>query len=148
MPGLLTLSPADIISRLLVVKILATDPSSNTEWPAYVNSEPTSPDRVITVYDTEGVGHGRIQVSGFRPEHHGIQIRIRSDRSDIGYTRGRLIAVTLEQNVYEENITIDGVDYKIHSLNRQGDVIPLGSDAKNSKRFIHTVNFLTWIHTC
>lgn len=153
MPGPLTLSPADVIANLLVQLGVASIPvtTSGASWGVYVSNEPTSPDRVITVYDTEGRKNGRTMTDGEIQEHHGVQIRIRSDTYPIGYTKARAVVIKLDRDGVAQpesactTVTIGGVRYWIRNLSRTSDVISVGKEAPNSKRTLFTVNYLVSI---
>lgn len=153
MPGPLTISPADVVANLLVQLGSATLPTDtpSASWAVYVSNEPTSPDRIITVYDTTGVKHGRTMTDGQIQESHGIQLRFRSDVYPIGYAKARAVAVTLDRDGVGQpeglctTVTVNGVRYQIHNLNRTSDVISLGKESPNSKRSLFTVNYLVSI---
>ena len=142
--GLLTHSPADILSILLINHGLGILPSgqSNIDWSVFTDNEPNTPDKVITVYNTTGRINARLQI-GMVAEMHGIQVRVRSDLSTTGYTKAREIAIELDEQVYQEYVTVDSTLYCVHSFSRIGDVIPLGTDSRTpTKRNIYTVNGL------
>lgn len=145
MPGILQHSCADILRRVLIALDLGTDPTQYPnvlgEWPVYVDNEPSDPDNVLTVYDTSGRDGGRTMYDGERQENHGFQVRIRSSDHKTGFTRARAIAVTLDRNVYDEVVTLDGTAYLVHAVSRTSDVIRLGK-APGSKRSLFTINAL------
>lgn len=139
--GTLEHSPADILGQLLVLMGVGTEPTDDLSWPVYVANEPDLPDNCITVYDTAGRDDGRMQVSGERAEHHGVQVRIRSTTHPIGYLKAREVAVALDEDVYQEGVTFDsGESYTVHSVSRTGDVLPLGKESPTSERRLFTVN--------
>lgn len=150
MPGLLTHSPADILRYLLISKGLGITPTptpSNSVWPIYADNEPDGPDNCITVFNTTGKKNGRYQVTGQVHEFHGIQIRIRSSISTVGYTKSRAIAITLDENVLTESVNVSGTVYCVQSFTRTSDVIPLGKEASTpSKRSIHVINGLVMLY--
>lgn len=139
MSGTLVHSPADIIRRLLIQKSLGAAPPS-TSWPIYATNEPDSPDNVVTVYDTDGVGHGRTGPDRERQEHHGIQIRIRSTTPDGGYAKARAIAVACDSAISYDTVVIGAQTYQVQVVTRTGDVIPLGKEVAASKRSLFTIN--------
>jgi len=96
MAGTLAHSPAEIVRQLLVDLELGVNPPS-AGWQAYSTSEPTSPDNVITVYDTAGRSHGRDSVINDRQEHHGIQVRVRSATFRDGWLKSNIIAQALDR---------------------------------------------------
>jgi len=144
MPGRLPHSPARIVRQLLVDLGLATSPDASPlqDWPAYHSKEPNAPDRVITVFGTFGMKHGRTHVDGETQEHHGIQVRVRSDVEASGWDKVNEIAVAFDESVYQESVSVGGTNYLVHCINRDGDPIPLGQFAPNSKLTIHVLNCL------
>ena len=144
MPGTLTHSPADVMRWLLIDMGHGTDPATEPLglWPAYAGGEPATPDEVITVYDTAGVIDGFTMTDGEAQERHGIQIRVRSATHRRGYNKSRAIAVALDQDVYQETVTIDGTAYLVWTATRTTDVLAIGKESPTSKRSIFTLNAL------
>jgi hypothetical protein len=140
-------SPADIISRLLITIGVGEEPpgTPNPGWPVYVSGEPTSPDNVITVYDTAGIYHGRTQVDGQTQLHRGIQVRVRSTTHDVGFNKAQEVAVAMAQDVYDEYVVIETSRYLVHCLSRISEVLPLGKEVPSGKRSLFTVNALASI---
>lgn len=151
MPGSLVHSPADILSYLLVSKGVGSTPTltpTNSDWPIYAHNEPDGPDNCITVFDVQGKKNGRTMVDGEIQEHHGIQVRIRSSLSTDGYTKARVIAIVLDEQIYQEAVSVDASNYCVHSFSRTSDVIPLGKEATTpSKRSIYVINGLIMLRT-
>lgn len=139
MPGTLTHSPADVLRRALIDLGLGSAPPA-TPWPVYASSEPSSPENVITVYDTEGRDEGREMILGERQERHGFQIRVRAGTHTEGYTKARAIAVALDEVVYMRAVSIEGIAYLIWAISRTSDVISLGTNVTSSKRQVFTIN--------
>lgn len=145
MPGPLTHSPSDIVAQLIIDLGLGSLPNyaTNPSWPVFSHNEPDQPDNAITIYDTVGKKNGRTNPDHEIQEHHGIQVRIRSALSDVGYTKARAIAIALDEQVYRESVTIDSTTYCVQCFNRTGDIIAFGKDTPTpSKRFIWTFNGL------
>lgn len=143
MPGLLDHSPADILREVMVATLsLGTDPDDGDVWPVYASSEPDSPDNCITVFDTEGVKTGRLMVGGEVTEHHGIQIRVRSVDFPTGYAKARAIAVSLDEELYYDPVTMESSIYNVRCFNRTSGVLSLGKDVPNTKRNLFTINGL------
>lgn len=147
MPGPLQHSPADISSRVLISEAVGTDPDDANEdvdvedWPIHVGNEPDNPDNCITVYDTAGKSHGRSHIDGETFEHHGIQVKVRSQSYSIGYAKAREIAVAMDTSVYDELLTIDTANYRFHSFTRVSDVLSIGNDP-NRESVSFTINAL------
>lgn len=141
MPGTLHYSPADIVAQLIVNLghgvAIDEDPAI---WPVYVAGEPDTPDNCITVYDTQSRDHGRSLVTGERQEHHGIQVRVRSEDHRQGFAKIRAIAVAFDQDVYLDGVTLEEYDYRIQAITRVGDPLCLGKDGADSRRSLFTLN--------
>jgi len=136
-------SPADVVRYLLIAMNLGSDPATSTvSWPVYATSEPSAPDDVITVYDTQGMVFGRNMLDGESVEHFGIQIRLRSQDHATGWKKMKGIARQLEEEIYQESITIQGSVYCVRSIKRTSSVLVLGKDTPGSKRSIFTLNAL------
>lgn len=140
--ALLLHSPADVIARMLIAMgygVMPTTPP--TSWSIHVGNEPAAPDNAITVYNTSDQGDGRSQITGERWQHYGFQIRVRSASQPVGYVKAQAIAVALDEDVYQEQVTVAGSTYLIHSINRTSEVLHLGRE-KVSDRDIFTINGL------
>lgn len=145
MAGSLNHSPADVVRKLLITLELghASPPTSADQWPIYVSAEPTDPDNVITLYDTEGRSHGRVHNDGERQEHHGFQVRVRARTHPLGYAKAKAIAETLDTGIYQEVVTMpDDTHYLVHAVSRGSDVLPIGFESPTSKRVLFTINAL------
>jgi len=140
MSGSLVHSPQDVVRYLLIDNTQGTLPSDNDSWPIYTDNEPESPDNCVTIYGVESRDVGRRHVDGRRIEFHGIQVRVRSMGSQTGYIKARQIAVSLDEDVLRDTVTISGSVYLVHSVDRVGDVIRLGKEKPNSNRYIYTIN--------
>jgi len=140
-------SPADLVRYLLIAKGAGTLPSKFKDWPIQVSQEPSQPDNVITIYDTEGFRFGRIQLTGEHPEHKGIQVRLRSFDHPRGWKKIQAVANLLDMEVYQETVSVpaasgtEPVLYVVQSLTRQSAILPIGRDAENSDRHLFTVNY-------
>ncbi len=140
MPATLIHSPADIIRYMFVNLGLGTLPENGGLWPIHVGGEPSTPDKVITVYDTTGVGQGRIMFSGEIIGPQGIQVRIRAPDHVTGWLKADAVQTSMAEEVYQESVTIDGTEYLVHALVRIGDVMVLGNESPTSKRKLFTIN--------
>jgi hypothetical protein len=95
MSGSLDHFPADIIRQLLIDLGVGLDITA-TDWPAFSQKEPDSPDNVITVFDTMGRDLGRTNPDSVRSERYGIQVRVRGGDIDATGVRARSIAMALD----------------------------------------------------
>lgn len=138
-------SPARILRDLLVQEDQATNLRDQKDWPACHASEGDGPDNMVTVYDASGELQGRLHVTGKVPEHYGIQIRVRSSESEVGYKKMSSLCRWMDQELYRNEITVDGVAYLVHSATKRTSVLPLGRDVNNSSRFLFTVNYTVTI---
>lgn len=140
MSGLLSHSPQYIVRQLLVDLGMGFDPvGTSTSWRIYDTSEPDSPDDAITVYSTQGVDHGQIQISGYRVIDHGIQIRVRARDPEAGFVKANQIAVALDETVRMNTTVLGETVYLIWAFNRTGDLNQLGR-MPNRNCYLFTIN--------
>jgi hypothetical protein len=143
--GALNHPPARILRQLLVDLGVATFPRGPSEadlaWPAYYGSEPDTPDDVITVKGTADRDQGRTHPDGERQGMYGFQVRVRSSTEQEGDVKAREIAVALDQDLYQEWVTVEGSRYLVHSVTTTGGPVPLGK-VSGSRRSVFTLNAL------
>ncbi len=139
MSGALTHSPADILSQLMVDLSLGTRPSSQSTWPVYISMEPSTPDSVITLQDTESVPQGRHMANGEVQEQFGVQVRVRAATHATAFAKARAIAVSLDTNVAYTGVAIDSSGYTIHNVSRKSGPLAIGKEPE-SRRDIFTIN--------
>ena len=106
MPGTLTHSPADITRYLLVASGYGTLPSASGSWPIHVSQLPSTPDSVMLVKGTANVHQGRVHIDGEVQERHGIQILVRGIPYTAVHTKSNLVAIALDEDVYDTEVTI------------------------------------------
>lgn len=142
MSGPLKNSPAEVIATTLLAMGLGSSPTSNPvqAWPIFATNEPSGPDNCITVYDTEGIKDGRTMIDGEVQLHHGFQIRVRSLDHSTGYQKANAIAIAIDEQVNQMDVTISPNVYIVWAISRKGDVIPLGTEGGKSKRSLFTIN--------
>jgi hypothetical protein len=149
MPGHLDHSPARIIQALLIREGLGVEPAVAPDvvqdWSIYYSVAPGSPDKVISVYNTEGIGHGRSMPDGRREQHEGINVAVRAPTHDVGYLKAKTIATAMDQTILQEQVTIEDSTYRVHSFTRTSDVIDLGKELPESRRNLFTINALVVI---
>lgn len=134
-------SPQDILSRLLIAKAAGSQPGAGAAWPIHVGVEPDSPQNVITVRGTAGVGAGRQMHDGAKKQHYGVLLRIRSGSQQPGYEKAAALVQVLTEEVYQETVTIDGDSYFVQCVSQVSEPIDLPKEPTSS-RIIHTVNAL------
>ena len=134
-------STADVIRHLMINLGHGVLPptSAGDAWPIYRGNEPPAPDNCITVYDAQGVDHGRLMVTSERVIDYGFQIRVRSQTYEVGHTKARQLQVECD-DVYQDEVTIDSTTYIIHAINLTSDVIPLGKEEGSTSRYLFTIN--------
>ena len=145
MSGSLSHSPAVIVARLLIALGHGVDPvadSPNLNWQVYETGEPDKPDNCVTVYDTEGVSHGREMVTGERQEHEGVQVRVRGRTHEVGFLKAHQIAQALDRDVQNLIVSINGTNYLVEAITRQGSVLAIGKESPTSNRRLFTINAL------
>lgn len=133
-------SPSNIVRYLLVGFAQGIIPVTiNDVWPIYVASEPTSPDNVVTIYDTSGIVEGRLQGSGVVPEHFGFQVRVRAQTHEAGWAKIKQIANCMDTTVNRTVVTVSTNNYVVEAITRRGGIITLGKEP-NSSRIVFTLN--------
>ena len=147
----LTHSPADIIRQLLVDLGLAIDPTygpdgqytGGASWPVFAHSEPSFPDRCITVRETDAQDDGP-DMHGNLYYHHGCQLRFRDVDKNSPSAKARAVqtAIFQPENVLQRTVTVGGVSYEVWCV-IPGPVLNLGYNLPGDKRTLVTVNILT-----
>jgi hypothetical protein len=136
-------APSKVVQKLLIALGVgatpATDPTS-VNWPIYYSQEPDQPDNCITIYDTSGIQHGRVMPTQEMIEHHGIQVRIRSQSKDAGHLKAQAVVVAMDQLSFMRGVTIDTSHYTVQTIVRKGSILSLGKESPNSNRLLFTVN--------
>lgn len=135
--------PSQIVRQLLIDLVVAGE--TTADWPAFYGREPAAPDNCISVYTTQSTAQGRQMVDGKLVEKRGLQVRIRSATEKIGWTRADLIRGTLAGQLYRKVVHVDDASYLIHSADRIGDILNLGTESPTSIRSVHTLNFVAAI---
>lgn len=139
---LLILPVSILASYIIEVLKKMTDPSNGIDWPLYQTSMPDG-DEVKTncgaLYDTPGMNEPRLMM-GLVVTHPGIQLRIRSSTSKIGWVKIEDIADALDE-VKNVDIAVDGKTYRIQNASRTSPIVPLGLEV-GTRRYLFTVNYL------
>ena len=133
-------SPADVVRQHLIDAGLGTAPSASGSWPVFAIGEPSEPDNCLTVYDTAGSSAGRTMPDGEIQGMYGIQVRIRSATHALGWAKANAIGAHLSEVAYQEVVHYGASNYLIHCFSRIGDVIPLGKNVPDTRRFLFTLN--------
>lgn len=142
--------PSEIVAWLIIELGLGTDPLSEPQgaWPTCSDNEPSAPDNVVTVYDTQGIDDGRTMYDGEVLRHWGFQVRVRSTDKLTGWQKTDAIRDALERQVKDNTVNVPAdigtgvTQYHVHCIARIGQTLSIGTDAPNTKRHLHTLNAL------
>lgn len=134
---------ADKIFQALLVQLgVATLPSAGGDWPVTPNMESSSPDNVITVYQTDPSGIQKDQ-HGSEYEMFGIQVRVR-DKSP-GDSKSREILEALSP-VHRVEVSIGDSNYLVNSVHRESGPMNLGKAVSPANGcYLYTTNYVTQI---
>ncbi len=144
----LTASPAEIVQQLMVDLSLGSNSDSN--WLITINQQPSVPDDMITVYDTEGEHQGRTHADGETQEAFGLQIRVRSVDHKTGYAKARYIATQFDRLVHNNSVTVVqaiGTAYDrftVYAITRKSGVLYIGKEP-STDRHLFTFNSVVTI---
>ena len=135
-------SPADIVRWLMVRAGVGTDPTVSGAWPVWVSKEPTTPDNLIKVSDTQGVDGSRSMVDGDQIAWNGFQVMVRAVDHPTGWQKVNAIrtAFLTDANFKRTVVTVEGQRYAVQAVVRVGQVIPLGEEKPVSSRNLFTLN--------
>jgi len=143
--GTLTQTPANILYQHLVNGGVFVNPAPDIDWPLYVGHLPDKdniPDKAAAIYDTTGVLDGRL-MKGPTVEHHGIQVKVRSDIYNDGYAKCTEV-VDLFEAATQIVIVVDSGVFRIENVSRATSIAPLGVE-DSQRRDLFTINFLATI---
>lgn len=137
MTSLLSHSPAQIVSAMIIAFGKGTDPDASSAWPVYTDFTPESPDQLITVSTVESKDGGKDQF-GEMTELHGIHVMIRSNNYATGQQKTHAIAVELDEQVQNKLVTVSGTSYVVSSFRRRTGVLNPTRLTKQSRRNVFT----------
>jgi hypothetical protein len=137
MTSALAHAPAEIVAQMIIDLAKGTDPGDSLAWPVYVDFAPESPDQLIAVDTSESIDGGKCQ-TGEVTELHGIHVLVRSNTYSAGQVKARDIAVTLDEQVQNKQVTYSGSDYIVSSFRRRGGVLNPTRLDKDSRRNVFT----------
>lgn len=141
MAGTLAHSPAHVVAKLLIELGVGIDPATSGEWPVFSAGTPSTPDEVISVFDTVGRLHGRTHPDGETQQHHGIMVRVRSKTHPEGWSKANEISQAFD-GIHQDFVTVGGVQYRVQAVHRTGDINAVGTEPSVSKRSVFTINAL------
>jgi hypothetical protein len=134
---------SQIVAKLLADLGLGTTPTVNqvSDWPIYVSTETTAPDRQIRIQDTNPINLGRIQLTGEMIEHDGFQVTVRDRNYPTGMAKARAIADIFDKTVNNNDVTLatPTVIYRVQSIRRTSGILPF-RDRKNNDLRLFTIN--------
>lgn len=133
---------SQIMRQVLIDLGVATD---GGVWPAFYSREPAAPDNAITVYGTQGSVLSRHMIDGRIVEKRGVQVRVRSREQGDGELRMDMIRTTLAESLYRKVVHVESVSYYVHSADRIGEIMSLGTEAPTTGRNLFTLNFVASI---
>lgn len=143
-------SPGNIIRWLIINLGQGTDPQQNGNWPVYWNSEPDTPDNVITVYDTTGILDGRSQIDGEVYKHSGFQVRVRAPKARQVYNQISTLVQQLNENVKMATVGINDdqgqAEYIVCACNQKSDIIDMKKESPTSERSVFVVNYTAAVY--
>lgn len=129
-------SPAQVIRKMLL-DLAVVSAHTASEWATFVSFLPEKPDKAICVYDSQGSQDGRIQKTGERVDHPGIQVMVRGTDYEETYEKANTVATTLDA---QKNVSVafpDPETYTVHNVSRSSTVLSLGMEEYGSKRLFY-----------
>jgi len=121
-------TPADILYTFL------QDSGAFVGWTSFVSFLPDAPDKAICVYDTPGVGNGRIMRTGEKIEHPGIMVALRCLNYVEGHAKATSLALLLD-SVRDNSVAVSsGETYSLHNVSRTGTINAIGLEMVNDRR--------------
>ncbi len=132
-------SPADVLrTYLLTVTSLALSlPSLGGKWPVFVGTMPDDQDSALCIYDTQGIGDGRIMKTGQSIRHPGLMIRARGLHYRPTFDKMKSIGDLLDTVLMQTVIMDETTQYLIQAVSTTSDIIPLGEEShKRRESFV------------
>lgn len=138
-------SPADILRAALIKDGLGTAPRDQLDWPVYMSVEPSSPDNLISCFDTGEESHGKRQYDGRTSYHYATMIRLRSIDHNGGWEKAEQIRAWLDEVLKNLEVTLldstgDPITYLIRSASKVSGVRTLDRESPHSMLRMFTVN--------
>jgi len=133
-------SPSVILAEYIRQELIMTDPADNTDWPLYISYFPDVKTEMGAIYDTSGIKLGRL-MEGSVIQEYGIQIKISSDVFNDAWEKLEALVSNLD-SIMDEEIIVDGEDYVIHFVSRNGPPVYIGVEDGTKKRKLFVINCL------
>jgi len=139
-------SPADVVRWLLVQLGAGSDPAANQPWPVHAAGEPSTPDEVITVYDTAWQDDGRGMPTGEKYYHYGLQVRVRAADHPTCWNKTSEVLTVMNEVVYANLVDIPataqygaGEQYHVDCIAKSTALV-LGKNVPTTKLNVCVIN--------
>lgn len=140
---MLRYEPCRILGKLLIDLSLATDVTSDSDWPVFWTRKPGTPEDLIAIQDTAPVTEGRTHVDGVSQQHYGCQITVRGRNPGAAYSKIMEIQRQFDTAVRNTTVVIDaGFPVIVHAITRASGPVPLGTEQPESILYLYTLNVL------
>lgn len=116
-------------------------------WPSFISSAPdgeSTPDNIVSFYDTEGLELGRRLDGGAYSDRNGVQLRARAVAYQDGWDKMTAIQSFLD-SLHRLTVSIGTDTYMIHTSTRTSPLLPIGNEDNTKRRFLFTLNILLTI---
>jgi hypothetical protein len=137
-------SPADVLRWLLISLRAGTNPDDGDNWPIFASNEPDSPDNLIVLYDTEGLGDGRVQRGGEAAKHHGVSVQVRGNDDPTTWLKMDEVAGAVTESTHNTLVDIGDDQYIVYAVTIKSGPIALGREP-GTNRFLFTINVVAAI---
>lgn len=111
-------SPADILRNLMVNLGTCSLPTSNAEWPCYLDYYPVDPIQVIVFTDTKAKRGGRIMRTGEVYDFPGVQAFIRSSDQQLAWRKCFLLCAMFD-SIVSQIVPIGDNSYVLENVSKQ-----------------------------
>lgn len=141
----MTHSPAKVLSKWLIDTGFAIAYNSNLSgWKVFLNSKPSEPAQLITIYNTAGYLDGRVMPTGEKLVHEGVQIVTRATDPEVASKKLRDIRIALDEDLYREVVAIDSSQYRVQSFSMSSPPAAMGFE-ENNRGALYVMNGLLTI---
>jgi hypothetical protein len=136
-------SPASILATYMTGVSLMTPPSAGENWPLYISSLPDGDnieDEIGAIFNTTPIKDGRDMKTGEVIEHYGIQIIIRANTEEEGWSKCNEIVSKLD-SIFNIRISKGDNIYLLQSASRVGGVGCLGYEDGTKRRRLSQMEY-------
>ena len=136
--------PQSSIFRQLLIDADFLNESSDSEWPSFISSMPdgeTVVSNCAALYDTPGLGDGRLMSTGENIIHFGVMIHVRSDDYMLGWDKLNDICQYAE-TVKNCLVIVESSSYNVVNIRQSSNQYSLGQEKTTKRREIFGCNFL------